>query len=520
MKTLKFKILIIIFLFPQLHTIVCQITNENLIELDNLYQETIDSWNAPSIAVGIVKEGQIIFNKGYGMLDESKNIKADANSLYGIASNSKTFISTIVAMLVDEGKLNWEDKVKTYLPYFELSNQYVSNEVSIRDLLCHRVGHASAYGDIMLYKSNLTAEEQIRRLKYFPLTNEFRTEYGYSNYMYVVAGEIIKQVTQKSWHENVKEKILTPLGMNRTVTSTKLLDSMSNVAQPHSFIGEKNIRIEYLDLNGAEAAGGIVSTVNDMCKWMMFNLNKGVWNGDTLLSNESFSTLRKPHVGLNIDHSTNYKLEDNLFAYGLGWYLSDYKGKYIVRHRGGNDGMHSAITLVPDENLGVVVLSNCNYTAYRVASYTTIDMLLNLAKTDWFTHYFNLDKEWKRSKGNYRSDRLEKRVRNTHPTHTIDKYIGVFRSNIHGDIIITLEGDELILKFDRARELNATLQHWHYDTWEIKWAKHFSWFEFGTIRFIMDNNLEITGLDFDIPSDDLNFEDLEPIIKVRHGESL
>lgn len=194
----------------------------NLEKLDAYFEKTAKDWGIPGMSVGIVKDGEIVFSKGYGVLEVNKPEKPDGNTLYAIASNSKAFTSAIIAMLVQEGKLNWKDKVQKYLPYFELYNSFVSNETTIKDLLCHRVGLGTFSGDVIWYKSDLTSEEIIKRLKYIPKQYNFRDGYGYSNVMYITAGEVIKTVTGKTWGENVQERILDPVGMKRTIYSNEL----------------------------------------------------------------------------------------------------------------------------------------------------------------------------------------------------------------------------------------------------------------------------------------------------------
>jgi CubicO group peptidase (beta-lactamase class C family) len=255
------------------------------------------------LSVGIVKDGEIVFSKGYGVLEVGKPEKPDENTLYAIASNSKAFTSSMIAMLVQEGKLKWDDKVQKYLPWFELYDSYVSREITIKDLLCHNSGLGTFSGDVIWYKSGLTSEEIIRRIKYLPNQFNFRDGYGYSNLMYITAGEVIKTVTGKTWGQNLQERILTPLKMDRTIFSLPMLVEKGNFATPHAFEEEKNIPIQYEDWEEVGALGGIISSVNDIGKWMIFNMNHGINGNDTLLTSPSINMLWKMHNPFLVDQT-------------------------------------------------------------------------------------------------------------------------------------------------------------------------------------------------------------------------
>ena len=226
------------FVFLLLGCITSKSQNIDFEKLDSYFEQTAKDWGIPGMSVGIVKDGEIVFSKGYGVLEIGKTEKPDGNTLYAIASNSKAFTSAIIAMLVQEGKLNWDDKVQKYLPWFELYDSYASRETTIKDLLCHRVGLGTFSGDVIWYKSNLTSEEIIRRLKYLPNQFDFRDGFGYSNVMYITAGEVIKTVTGKTWGQNVQEKIFDPLEMDRSIYSLKKLSEKGNFATPHAFQDE------------------------------------------------------------------------------------------------------------------------------------------------------------------------------------------------------------------------------------------------------------------------------------------
>lgn len=502
------KTILLIYLLFVVFSVLAQ--NADLQKLDAYFEKSARDWGIPGMSVGIVKDGEIIFSKGYGVLEVGKTAKPDGNTLYAIASNSKAFTSAMMAVLVQEGKLNWDDKVQKYLPYFELYDPFVSRETTIKDLLCHRVGLGTFSGDVIWYKSDLTSEEIIKRLKYIPNQFNFRDGYGYSNVMYITAGEVIKKVTGKTWGENVQERILNPVEMERTIYSLQQLNVKGNFATPHAFEEEKNIPIPFVDWEEVGALGGIITSVTDMGKWMIFNMNNGIIGKDTLLSPDSRNLIWKMHNTYNVDLSRIKETEIHFRGYGLGWSLSDYHGKMLVSHGGGYDGMISSVTMIPDEKLGIVVLTNgMNAPTTAVTNYI-LDAFLGRKEKDWSTEL--LEKNKKRSTEDKRiTEREEKRVTGTKPSLELQKYTGNYFADIYGKIEIKHENNQLRMYFEHTPELSATLEHWHFDVWKINWDKTHAWFNFGTVKFNMTNNLEVTGMDFDVPNNDIFFEELKPV---------
>jgi len=488
------------------------VAQPDLKKLDAYYAKALKDWDVPGMSVAIVKDGKVVFSKGYGVKEIGKPEKPDENTLYAIASNSKAFTTAAIAMMVQEGKLSLNDKVRKFLPYFELYSPYVSQDVTVRDLLCHRIGFSTFSGDAIWYLSdNLSAEDIIRRAKYLPQAYNFRAGYGYSNVMYITAGEVMRTIEGKPWGPIIQEKIFNPLGMDRSVTSSKDIGKKGNFATPHGIMEEKHSPIAWEDWEAIAATGGIISSVKDMSKWMIFNLNNGILKNDTLLSPQLRNTLWTPHNVFTVDHTDNNN-DTHFRGYGLGWDLSDYKGKMRVGHTGGYSGMVSIVALIPDDKLGVVVLTNGMKGGLMtaVANYT-IDAFLKVKERDWSAE--NLANSKKRQVADTRiPDRIKARVPDTKPSVPMEKYAGTYVADIYGNIEVKKEGDKLRLYFEHSKRFNATLEHWHYDVWKINWdnASDLSWFQFGTVRFELDNNLHVTGLDFDVPNDDIWFYELKP----------
>ncbi|MFN8334675.1 MAG: serine hydrolase [Cyclobacteriaceae bacterium] len=488
------------------------IAQPDLKKLDAYYAKALAAWEVPGMSVAIVKDGKVIFSQGYGVKEVGKSERPDGNTLYAIASNSKAFTTAAIAMMVKEGKLSFDDKVRKFLPYFELYDPYVSQDVTVRDLLCHRVGFETFSGDAIWYLSdNLSAEQIIRRAKYLPQSYNFRAGYGYSNVMYITAGEVMRTVAGKPWGNIIQERIFNPLGMSRSVTSSKYIGQKGNFASPHAYTENKHVAIPWEDWEAIAATGGIVSSVEDMSKWMIFNLNNGIWGKDTLLTTQLRNTLWTPHNVFTVNNADD-NFDTHFRAYGLGWDLSDYKGKMRVGHTGGYSGMLSIVAMIPDEKLGIVVLTNGMKGGLMtsVVNYT-IDAFLKAKERDYSSEYLANFKRFS-AEDTRIPDRIKARVEGTKPSVPTDKYVGTYYADIYGNIEIKKEGDKLRMSFEHSKKFNATLEHWHYDVWKIKWdnSEELSWFQFGTVQFKLDNNLNVQELVFDVPNDDIWFYELKP----------
>ncbi len=502
------SVFIVFFSFCSLH-IQAQSTSD-FQKLDTYFEQMVKAWDVPGASIGIVKDGELIFTGNYGEKEIGKAAEPNENTLYAIASNSKAFTSAVIGMLVEEGKLNWDDKVKDHLPYFSLfDNPWISGEVTILDLLSHRVGLGTFSGDIIWYKSEASAEEIIRNAANVPQAYGFRAGYGYSNLMYITAGEIIQKVTGKSWGQNVKERILNPLGMERTLVTAKDLKNTDNIVKPHGREDNKNFPIAFEDWETIGATGGVISSVSDMAKWMILNLNHGIHDKDTLLSTATRNKVWTMHNVHGVDHTKVNDLGRHFNGYGLGWTIGDFKGNFMVGHTGGFDGMITAVTLIPDEKLGVVVLTNGHRSPIMAATYYALDQMLGTGEKDWSADVLLRISEFEKEKSPVAKIK-NKHVEGTKPTLALDDFVGNYESAIYGDISVSKQGDALRLEFGDAPRLNANLKHWHYDTFEIVWDEKHAWFDFGTVKFNTNNNMEVIGIDFEVPNDDIFFEELKP----------
>lgn len=478
--------------------------------LDKYIEKARKDWNVPGMAVAVVKDGQVVLSKGYGVKKLGEKGPVDENTQFAIASNSKAFVASCIARLVEEGKLSWKDKVKDYLPYFSLyDDEYISSMVTVEDLLCHRVGLGTFSGDVIWYKSDKTPEDIVRRANFVPEAFEFRDGYGYSNLMFIAAGEVIRAVTGNSWEDYVFTNILEPLKMENTVISVK--DLNANNATPHKPTLENGtIPIKWASWDNSSAAGGIISSASDMAKWMRMNLNGGEWEGNTYLNKEQQNLLWTPHNSFKLSEGAKQSIPGRHFSgYGLGWGLMDYHGNLAVSHGGGYDGMYSRVMMVPDMNLGVVVLTNTMEGVSTPLAYYIVNQFLKKDMRDWSAEYL----ERARSRNGHRDDvAARKAARKMDTETTVDRasMLGTYNDPMYGDIIVSEENGQLRLSFQDAPNLGATLSHWHYDTYEILWDEEHAWFDFGTVSFKVDNNLKVEGIEFDVPNGDIFFHELHP----------
>jgi CubicO group peptidase (beta-lactamase class C family) len=342
--------------------------------------------------IAIVQDGKVIHSKGYGVTSVKTKDKVNENTRFAIASNSKAFTSAALAILVDEGKLKWSDKVVDHLAGFKMYDTYVTANFTIVDLLTHRSGLGLGAGDLMFFPDggDFRMEDILQSFQYQKKVSDFRTQFDYDNLLYVVAGEIIEQVSGMSWSEFVEKKIMKPIGMNNSAGIYSRLSDKENVAMPHSTVDGKLNKLEHFEIDLGAAAGGIYASLNDLTKWMLLHMNKGDHNGTTIFSKENHAEMWRPHtnMGFNPTPTNHYKSHFN--AYGLGWGISDMNGYVVFSHIGGLPGMLSKTTIIPELNLGIVILTNTEPgggAGFSAMTNTLLDKYLGLEDFGWVEKY-------------------------------------------------------------------------------------------------------------------------------------
>lgn len=329
--------------------------------IDDLATRSMKAFNVPGIAVAVIKDGQVIHAKGYGVRSLNTMQPVDENTLFGIASNSKAFCSATLGILVDEGKIKWDDKVRDYIPEFKLYNPYVTEEFTIRDLLTHRSGMGLGAGDLMFFpdSSDFTLKDIIYNLRHLKPVSGFRSKYDYDNNLYIVAGEVVSRVTGMSWEDFVEQRIIQPLGMNRTAASYERLKDKANVIDGHAPVNGKVQVVKRNTLKVGHAAGGLNSSIADLSKWVLLQLNHGKYgegNKKVLFSDNVHEEMWTPQTIIPVRNPGTYNT--HFSAYALGFGVSDVKGYKQVTHTGGLEGMVTQITMIPELNLGIIVLTN------------------------------------------------------------------------------------------------------------------------------------------------------------------
>lgn len=443
-------------------------------EVDKVVNRTLTAFNVPGIAVAIVKDGKVVLAKGYGVKSIITKEKVDANSLFGIASNSKAFTSTALAMLIDEGKLKWDDKVITYLPNFKMYNDYVTNEFTIRDLLTHRSGLGLGAGDLMIWPdgSNFVAQDIIQNLQYLKPVSAFRTQYDYDNLLYIVAGEIIHNVSGLSWCDFIETRIMKPLEMKNSAGSFLRLKDTSNVIVPHVPIAGKLKVISRYKNQLFDAAAGIYSNVNDMSKWMIMQLKDGKYGTENqqLFSTKEHKEMWTPQTVIPINTKPPYN--SHFKSYGLGWFLSGVKGYKEVTHTGGLEGIVTQVTLYPELNLGIVVLTNQQSGAAFTAITNTIkDSYLGIQSEDYVTLYSDREKANEDSADKVTEEVWAVVAKNKKDNLKTDfkNYIGTYTDNWFGDIIISESKGKLFFASKRSPQLAGELFLYKDNNLVVKW---------------------------------------------------
>jgi CubicO group peptidase (beta-lactamase class C family) len=444
-------------------------------DLDAYVARDMKTFDVPGIAIAIVKDGKIVLAKGYGVRKLGDATPVDENTLFGIGSNTKAFTSAALASLVDAGEISWDDKVYERLKGFEMYDPYVSHEMTIRDLLTHRSGMGLGEGDLLFWPhTTFTREDIIYRLRFMKPASSFRSHYAYDNLMYIAAGQIIPAVTGKSWEEYIREKILQPLGMTTTNLSTTAFKPGDNYAWPHSKVDGKLQTVPFMDLDNAGPAGAINSSVAEMAKWVTLQLNHGKFPGseERLFSETQSREMWTAQTLIRIgeDESPLAALLPKFSAYALGWGVRDYHGRKLVGHSGGVSGFVTRVLLVPEENLGIVILTNAEEVgAFESILYHVLDSYFGLPPTEWTTALKGAADTGERLARRMMAGQDQGRAASSNPSLPLEKYARVYNDAWYGPITIRQEGSGLVLRMDHTPAGVADLQHWQYDTFKAHW---------------------------------------------------
>jgi CubicO group peptidase (beta-lactamase class C family) len=443
-------------------------------DLDAWVIRAMGAFEVPGISLAVVKDGAVVVARGYGVKKLGETAPVDERTLFGIASNTKAFTATALGILVDEGKIRWDAPVIDYVPWFQLSDPYVTREMTVRDLLVHRSGLGLGAGDLLWWPSSTYDRKEIaRRLRYLPLASSFRSTYAYDNVLYLVAGEVIEAVSGQSWEDFVRTRILTRVGM--TTSNVRHSDAArgGNVATPHAAVDGKVRPIAPFDSDNTNPAGGINSNAVDMAKWLIVQLGEGrLPNGTALIqpaTARQLTTVVTP-IPIGTGAPELRELRPNFQGYGLGFGLRDYRGRKLVTHTGGLPGYVSKVAMIPELRLGVAVLTNQESgAAYDSIISHILDAYLGAPQTDWIAAYEAIEKRSREQAAASAQSSSAARDAASKPSLPLARYAGRYRDAWYGDITIAASGAGLTIAFDRTPLLAGTLEHWQHDTFVARW---------------------------------------------------
>ncbi len=487
----------------------CQTAEINS-QIDRVTQRAMKAFNVPGIAVAVIKDGKIIHSKGYGVRSIDSKNTVDENTLFGIASNSKAFTAAALAILVDQNKLEWDDKVVKYIPEFKMYNDYVTQEFTIRDLLTHRSGLGLGAGDLMIWPDghNFTPQDIINNIQYLKPVSGFRAQYDYDNLLYIIAGTVLERVSGMSWASFVETEIMKPIGMTASAGNWNRLTDKTNVIVPHVPIeGQLTVIPRYTNTI-LDAAGGIYSNISDLSKWVQLQLNHGNWNDTKVFSAAVQREMWTPQTWIPTQTTPPY---NTLFsAYGLGWQLADVAGSLQVSHTGGLEGIVTQITLLPQQNLGIIVLTNQQSgAAFQSITNTIKNHYLALPYQDFVAHYQNrvaqnnneaaliVDQVWTTVNNNKKSSSSVK---------ALEALIGKYRDAWLGEVNIYKEKNKIIFASKRSPELQGEIHFYKDDVYTVKWNNQsFNADAFIKIK-VQENKIESFEMEAISPLTDFSYD--------------
>ena len=470
-------------------------TDPRAADFDTYVAQAVKDWQAPGLAVSIVKDGRIVFAKGYGVREVGKTALFDTATVSAIASTTKAMTAAALGILVDEGKVKWDDPVTKYLPSFQLYDPYATREIRVRDLLTHRAGLGNA--DYLWALADLPASEMMRKLSLIKPAYSLRSGFIYQNVMYIAAGQVIEAASGIPWARFVQTRLFEPIGMRNTYATASLVPASANAAVPHWRYGRDTIvAIRREQAQGLGPAGDVWSSVADMSKWMLFLLDSARVSGKRLLKPATFAELFAPQVIVPLDefYPTAELTKPHWMTYGLGWYQHDYQGRMLNFHTGSLNGTVAIVGLVPDERFGVYVLSNRDHVEVRHAlMYKAIDLFLGNPARDWSRELLALYDARRARSESARAAREARRIKGTKPSLELSKYAGVYEDELLGRMTVTEANGRL--RLDAGPALKGEMEHWQYDRFRARYDDRWQGTDFitFTIGEGVASALEIAG---------------------------
>ena len=456
-------------------------------KLDAMIVQGMKDWKVPGLAAIVVKDGEVVFQNTYGVKNLKTKKPVDENTLFNMASTTKAVVAIAMGMLVDDGKVNWDDKVIDHLPYFKLSDAYSTANARVKDLFTHNLGIGNA--DALWTLDSLSTKETIRRFQFANKEYPLRGGFTYQNIMYAVAGEVIAAVSGKSWNEFVQERIFKPLEMTRTQAIASNIFKAGNYVTPYLDDPEDGmVEVDYGFSDQIGPAGMICSTAHDISNYLTFLVNEGVYKSDTLIRPKTFKTLFEPHsfLGSTGTYPTNDLTKPNWNTYGLGWFQQDYKGHKLDFHTGSLFGLVAIAGVMHDKNLAVYVFANLDHAELRHAIlYKAMDLYaFEDNKRDWHTEVLNLYEGFKEEQATKAKKKLEEQVKGTQASLPLAEYVGAYYNDMLGTGTVSVIDSKLQINFNDF--INYNMEHWHFDTFITNKDPRF--YEELEVRFELNNS--------------------------------
>jgi CubicO group peptidase (beta-lactamase class C family) len=450
----------------------------------------LTEWNVPGVAVAVVDGQETLLAEGFGLRDQAADLPVDPQTLFAIASNTKAFVSTALGVLVQDGRLAWDDRVRRFLPEFELYAPYVSDDLRVRDLLCHRSGLASYAGDL-LQGSNVSPTEIVRRLRHLPQGFPFRAGFGYCNLLYLAAGQLLSAVAGEPWEAFIRRRLLEPLGMAQTCMSARELPEGGNVAVPYEEVDGSLVPVSYHLEDNIGPAGAMCSAAADLARWIRFQLAGGQIDGQRLVEPATIEETRTAHTAIRPTARERRRHPcSHLISDGLGWSLMDYRGKLLIRHTGGLDGMLSVTGFAPEDSLGVVVLSNQNPNSFFMALfYHLLDSCLGLSPLD---HHADLLADHRQEAA--AALQARRRLVDGRPAggeDTIGDLAGTYHHPYLGEATVGEEGGLWVLRLAAHPHKHGILEPWGREACMCRWSE-LSWQE-SLLPVLRDDRDQVAG---------------------------
>lgn len=421
--------------------------------LDTYLQSEQKQWKIPALAVAIIKDGKIVKTYTNGVTDYESNTPIDENTLFMIGSNSKAFTATLMATLEQENAFSLKDPVVKWLPYFKLHDPWLTQKVDIVDVLSHRVGFETFQGDFLNFDNELTSEQIIRKFALITPTHQYRETWGYFNTGYTIAGEIIQSATGKTWAEQLQEKIFTPLEMQNSLALSQDIVKSNNRTLAHTIIDGEPVVIDYGDIDATAPAGSISSSIADMSKWVTALLADGKYEGKQVIPVKAITATRTPR---SIVGTAKYPFS----LYGLGWDIEAYGEHKLIMHTGGIHGYLTSVTMVPEQNLGIVILTNTdsNY-LYEGLKYDILNAYLKNPHRGVSNLYYDFFEKNQNEKKKQKEAWLKEVEEKNKPAVALSKFEGTYVNDVYGWIKIKKEKGDLHIDFEHHKDLKVTLKH-------------------------------------------------------------